>query len=186
MGKIKVLITKSLDGCVERGSAAYNHLLWFMSQSSLFSMFSCFSLTRCQSSAVSPLSAELSESPELYQTARLTVNHMSAGKVPDTARRGALTLPVSQIQVMCSVFFSLDSTADLRSELQYFYRDFPQLTAWHSIYLIGYFIAIKLGNDFSIVILQMSCLKCCNSCDHLGNLGDSQKTVGDLPDSKTI
>lgn len=62
VGKIN-LITKSL-----RGSAAYNHLLWFMSQSSLFSMFSCFSLTRCQSSAVSPLSAELSESPELYQT----------------------------------------------------------------------------------------------------------------------
>lgn len=62
------IITKTLDGCVERGSAAYNHLLWFMSQSSLFSMFSCFSLTRGQSSAVSPLSAELSESPELYQT----------------------------------------------------------------------------------------------------------------------
>lgn len=62
------IITKSLDGCEKRGSAAYNHLLWFMSQSSLFSMFSCFSLTRCQSSAVSPLSAELSESPELYQT----------------------------------------------------------------------------------------------------------------------
>lgn len=100
------IITKTLDGCEKRGSAAYNHLLlWFMSQSSLFSMFSCFSLTRCQSSAVSPLSAELSESPELYQTARLTVNHMFAGKVPDTARRGALALPVSQIQVMCSVFF---------------------------------------------------------------------------------
>lgn len=105
VGKIN-LITKSLDGCEKRGSAAYNHLLWFMSESSLFSMFSCFSLTRCQSSAVSPLSAELSESPELYQTARLTVSHMSAGKVPDTARRSALTLPVSQIQVMCSVFFS--------------------------------------------------------------------------------
>lgn len=87
---------------------------------------------------------------------------------------------------LVSVFFSLDSTADLRSELQYFCRDFPELTAWHSIYLIGYFIAIKLGNDFSIVILQMSCLKCCNSCDYLGNLGDSQKTGGVLPDSKTI
>lgn len=92
---------------VERGSAAYNHLLWFMSQSSLFSMFSSVFLSLDVSHLQSVLS-ELSESPKLYQTARLTVSHMAAGKVPDTARRGALTLPVSQIQVMCLVLLVKD------------------------------------------------------------------------------
>lgn len=62
---------------------------------------------------MSPLSVEPSESPELYQTARLTAfteNHMSAGKGPDTARRGALTLPLalSQIQVMSFVLLTED------------------------------------------------------------------------------